>query len=449
MISPAAIEQLTRQLGGTVLIPASPGYDAARKVWNGMIDKRPALIAQCSSAADVAACVCFARTHDLRTSVRGGGHNFAGKAVIDGGFMIDLAPMKGIHVDAKERQARAQTGLKLGEFDRETQKQGLATTLGVASTTGIGGLTLGGGYGWLAGKYGMSCDNVTGIELVTASGDVIECSAQQEGDLFWGMLGAGANFGIATRIDYRLHPVTRIYGGAVFHHLDAEVMRFYAEFAADAPDELTTLGATTILADGTPAFVIAACFCGPTAEGEQLLAPVRRIAAPILDILQERPYLELQSMFDADLSPGRRYYNKSHNVTEFTSGLIDVTLDYTKRMSRYPSMIGFQSLHGAASRVAATATAFPHRKPHHVIWISPVEDDPGKDAGMLKWTRECWAAMRSHVDRAVYVNAVVDDDGGQAPAREVYGENYDRLRRLKTKYDPTNFFAENSNIETA
>jgi FAD/FMN-containing dehydrogenase len=227
-----------------------------------MIDKRPALIARCTGTADVVACVNFARDHDVPISVRGGGHNFAGKAVCDGVLMIDLSPMKGINVDPTRRIARAQTGLKLGEFDRTTQKFGLATPLGVATTTGIGGLTLGGGYGWLAGKYGLACDNVTWIEIVTADGKILECSAEQNADLFWGLRGAGANLGIATQIEYRLHPVTTIYGGPLFHPLSAEAMRFYDEFSSKMPDELTTLGAATIGSDGKPAFVTAVCYCG-------------------------------------------------------------------------------------------------------------------------------------------------------------------------------------------
>jgi FAD/FMN-containing dehydrogenase len=363
--------------------------------------------------------------------------------------MIDLSPMKEIGVDPTRRLARAQTGLKLGEYDRETQKHGLVTPLGVASTTGISGLTLGGGYGWLVGKHGLTCDNVNSIELVTADGEILECGTEQNSDLFWGMCGAGANFGIATRIEYRLHPLTRVYGGPLFHKLTAEVMRFYAGFAESQPDELTTLSAATIAPDGKPAFVIAVCYCGSVSEGEKLIEPIRRFAPAIVDMIQERPYQEMQSLFDADYPPGRRYYNKSHNVTEFTPGVIDAVIRFTETMSPYPSMIGFQQLHGAASRIAASASAFPHRKPHHVIWISPVQDDASRDDDMIRWTRECWQALQPHVDRAVYVNAVVDDTEERAPAREVYGANYERLKLLKTKYDPTNFFCENSNIEPA
>jgi FAD/FMN-containing dehydrogenase len=243
MLKPSAIDDLKKRLRGSLLAPADPNYDVARRVWNGMIDKRPALIAQCSATSDVVACIEFARAESVPVSVRGGGHSFAGKAVCDGGLMIDLSGMKGIEIDTSRRTARAQTGLKLGEFDRETQRHGLVTPLGVATTTGISGLTLGGGYGWLVGKYGLACDNVIWIEVVTADGKTLKCSAEQNPELFWGMRGAGANFGIATQIEYRLHPVTTIFGGPLIHPLTPDTVRFYAEFSSGIPDDLTTFGA--------------------------------------------------------------------------------------------------------------------------------------------------------------------------------------------------------------
>jgi FAD/FMN-containing dehydrogenase len=447
MLTAAAVGDLKRQLTGALLVPADSEYDAARRVWNGMIDKRPALIARCAGSQDVVACVNFARNHDVLMSVRGGGHNFAGKAVCDGGLMIDLSPMKGIEVDPTRRIARAETGLKLGEFDRATQIHGLVTPLGIATTTGIGGLTLGGGYGWLVGKYGLSCDNVISVELVTADGGILECSSQQNADLFWGLRGAGANLGIATKIEYRLHPLTTVYGGPLFHPLSAEVMHFYDEFSRDIPDELTTLGAATIGPDGKPAFVTAVCYCGSSAEGEKLVKPLRSFATPLVDMVQQRPYLEMQSLFDADLPPGRRYYNKTHSLRQINDGAIETVLRFTATMSPYPSMIGFQQLHGAASRMASNASAYPHRYPHHVVWISPVQDDPNKDDAMVHWTRDCWQALSPYVDQAVYVNAL--DDGaeeGEFRVRQAYGANYDRLKILKRKYDPTNLFCQNSNI---
>jgi FAD/FMN-containing dehydrogenase len=450
MPNAATILELKQQLRGPLLAPNDSAYDAARKVWNGMIDKRPVLIAQCAGAGDVSACVNFARAEGVPFSVRGGGHNFAGKGVCEGGLMIDLSPMKAITVDAAKRTARAQTGLKLGEFDRETQKHGLMTPLGVATTTGISGLTLGGGYGWLVGKLGLACDNVIAIEVVTAEGAIVECSAAQNADLFWGMRGAGANFGIATRIDYRLHPMSTVYGGPLFQPLTPEVMRFYGEFSSNLPDELTTLGAATKLPDGTLAFATVVCYCGPAKEGEKLVEPLRRFAPALVDMIKERPYLEMQSLFDADLPPGRRYCNKTHNVSRFNDGVIDTVLKHVATMAPYPSMIGFQQLHGAASRVPADGTAYPHRYDHHVVWISPVHDDAARDADMLRWTRDTWREMQPYADKAVYVNAL--DDGaeeGETRVRQAYGANYERLRVLKKAYDPSNLFRQNSNIKPA
>jgi hypothetical protein len=447
MLKPAAIEDFKKRLRGSLLAPADQDYDAARRVWNGMIDKRPALIARCSATDDVVACIEFARAENVPISVRGGGHSFAGKAVCDGGLMIDLSSMKFVKIDASQRMARAQTGLKLGEFDRETQKHGLVTPLGVATTTGISGLTLGGGYGWLVGKYGLACDNVTWIEVVTADGKIRECSAEQNAELFWGMRGAGANYGIATQIEYRLHPVATVFGGPLIHPLTPETMRFYAEFSSGIPDDLTTFGAAMRLPDGTPAWATVVCYCGSSKDGDKLLQPLRRFAPPIVDMIEERPYLEMQSLFDPDYPPGRRYYNKAHILRRFSGEAIDTTLRYANTMPPRPSSIGFQQLHGAASRIPANATAFPHRYHHHVAWISPVEDTAGQDGAIINWTRECWDALCPHVDQAVYVNALDDAvEEDDLRVRQAYGENYPRLKGLKKQYDPTNLFRQNSNI---
>jgi FAD/FMN-containing dehydrogenase len=450
MPTAAAIAGLKRRLRGALIEPADGEYDAARKVWNGVIDKRPALIARCAGAADVSACVGFAREYDLPLSVRGGGHNYAGKAVCDGGLMLDLSLMKNITVDTARRTARAQAGLKLGEFDRETQKHGLATTLGVATTTGISGLTLGGGYGWLAGKYGLACDNLVRAEVVCADGAVKRCSAEAHADLFWGLRGAGANFGIVTELEYRLYPVSTVLGGPILHPLKEEALRFYDEFARSAPDELTVLGSAMMGPGAVPAFATVVCYCGPPAEGEKLLRPLRTYAAPLADMIQPRPYLEMQSLFDPDFAPGRRYYNKAHNVSTLGAGVIETVLKYSAELPTFKSGSGiaFQQLHGAAARVPSGATAFPHRHDHQVLWIGPVVEDPKDDERMIRWARECWEAMKPFADRAVYVNALDDaQEAGERPVREAYGANYERLRELKKKYDPTNLFRQNSNIK--
>jgi FAD/FMN-containing dehydrogenase len=448
MISAKVISQFESELPGRVLTRAHADFDRVRRVHNGLIDRKPALIVRCRGTSDVAAAVRLARTHDVPASIRGGGHNFAGKAVLEAGLMIDMSEMKEIAVDPERQSARAQTGLKLGEFDRETQKHGLMTPLGVATTTGLAGLTLGGGYGWTVGEFGLACDNVTWLELVTAEGNVIECSATQNEELFWGMRGAGQNFGIATQIEYRLHALSKVYGGPLFYPLSAEIMRFYDEFTATAPDRMTTLGAATKMPDGTLAFGIIVCYLGSATEGERAIKALRNCGKPMADMLAERPYLEMQSLFDKDIPPGKRYYNKAHNLRRMNAGTIDAVLRFTATMLPYPSMIGFQQLHGAGARVPPGATAFPHRYDHHVVWISPVEEDAVLDETMIRWTHECWEALRPHADRAVYVNAL--DDGaveGEARIREAYGANYARLKTLKQTVDPTNFFRQNSNIQ--
>lgn len=452
MLSGAAIGDFRKRLFGTLLAPEDHDYDVVRKVWNGMIDKRPALIAKCAGAKDIVACIDFARENDVLISVRGGGHNYSGKAVCDGGLMLDLSLMKGMKIDTAGRTVRAQTGLKLGEFDRETQKYGLATPLGVATTTGIAGLTLGGGYGWLAGKYGLACDNLTWAEVVTADGNILECSAQQNPDLFWGLRGAGANFGVVTELEYKLHPVSTVLGGPIFHPLGKNAFRFFDELARNAPDELTLIGSAMMGPDGAPAFATVVCYCGLQAEGERLLEPLRTYATPILDMIQLRPYVEMQSLFDVSFPPGRRYYNKAHNISVLSDGAVETVLHFAAHLPTPGSSIAFQQLHGLAGRVSVSDTAFPHRYDHHVVWIDPIADDPADDEKMIRWARECWTQLNPFADRAVYVNAL--DEGVSAyapdeddrPMREVYGANYERLRDLKTKFDPTNLFRQNSNI---
>jgi FAD/FMN-containing dehydrogenase len=450
MLTPAAIETLRSRLQGSLLEPRSEGYDSARRVWNAMVDKRPALIAQCAGTADVVACVNFACEHDVPVSVRGGGHNYAGKAVCEGGLMLEFSLMKHMQVDAVHRSARAQTGLKLGEFDRETQKFGLATPLGVATTTGISGLTLGGGYGWLAGKYGLACDNVTWAEVVTADGRILECTESQNADLFWGLRGAGANFGVVTELQYKLHPVSTVLGGPIFHPLRREAFHFYEELSHSAPDELTVLGSAMIGPGGVPAFATVVCYCGSPADGERVLKPLRSYGQPIADMIQQRPYVEMQSLFDASFPPGRRYYNKAHNISTITDEAAETVLRYADPFPTPSSSIAFQQLHGVAGRVPVAATAFPHRYDHHVVWVDPVGDDPSEDTKMVKWARQCWRALAPFADRGVYVNALDDAlEEGERSVREAYGENYERLRELKRKFDPTNLFRLNSNIKPA
>ena len=449
-VAGAALDRFAARLGGELLRPGHAGYDAARTVWNGMVDKRPALIARCAGTDDVVACVGFAREHGLLVSVRGGGHNYAGKAVCDGGLMIDLSPMKGIDVDPARRTAHAQAGLRLGEFDRATQAFGLATTLGVNTDTGIAGLTLGGGYGWLAGRHGLACDNLLAAEVVTADGRVLRASAEEHPDLFWGLRGAGANFGVVTSFAYRLHPVGPVLGGLVIHPLRADVLRFFDEFSRAAPDEVTTVGAVLTGPDGNPAFGTVVCYCGAPDTGEAVLQPLRSFAQPIADLIAPRPYVEMQAVLDQAWPPGRRYYNKAHNVRALGDGAIRTVLEYAATLPTPVSNIAFQQLHGAAGRVPADATAFPHRYDHYDLLVHPATDDPADDARMIRWARACWEALQPFVDQAVYVNALEDArEEGERRVREAYGPNYDRLAALKHKYDPTNLFRLNANIRPA
>ena len=327
-----------------------------------MIEKRPALIARRNGAGDVVNSVKFAREHDLTVAVRGGGHNIAGKCVPEGGFLIDLSGMKGIRVDPTRRIARAEAGLKLGDFDRETQAFGLATTLGIASDTGIAGITLGGGYGWLAGKYGLACDNLLSADVVTADGKFLVASETQNPDLFWGVRGGGGNFGVVTSFEYQLHPVSRVFGGAVFYPLSMgrQAIPAFHEFATTAPDEISTFIAPAAALGGTPATGIAVCYCGDASRGEQLLARIRKLGTPLADLIQERPYVEMQSMFDDLFTPGRMYYWKSSLIRKVDEGFIETALEHAKGMPLTTgTFIYMQQLHGAASRVGISDTAFP------------------------------------------------------------------------------------------
>ncbi len=446
----AAVKQLTTRLRGDLLRASDPGYDTARKVWNGMIDKRPALIACCRGSADVIESVRFAREHDVLVSVRGGGHNYAGKSVCDDGLMIDLSPMKQIRVDPGRSIATAEAGLKLGEFDRETQKFGLATTLGINTDTGIAGLTLGGGNGWLGGKYGLACDNLISAEMVTADGQLVTASAEQNADLFWGLRGAGANLGIVTSFEYRLHRVGPVLGGMVFHPLSnaKKVLRFYHEFSSTAPDEVTTLGLLATAPDGSPAVVTVACYCGPLDEGENVLKPLRTISSPLADLIAVRPYTEMQSLTDEIWPPGRLYYHKASNIRDLSDPAIETLATHAQTMPTAVSSIYFQQVHGAASRLAANETAFPHRYDHYVMGVHPATDDPADSESIIRWTHDGWEAMQPFVDEAVYVNALEDPlVEGEHRVREAYGPNYDRLVALKNKYDATNFFRLNANIK--
>ena len=412
-----------------------------------MIDRQPAIIARCAGAADVIACVRFAREHNVSVSVRGGGHSVAGKAVCDGGLMIDMSAMKGIRVDPARRTVRAQTGLKLGEFDRETQAFGLATTQGVVPTVGIAGLTLGGGWGQLHGKYGLAIDNVIGADVVTADGRLLTANASENQDLFWGLRGGSGNFGVVTSIEYRLHEVGPIYGGAIFFPAAKakEILPMWRAFCEQSPDELVNQ-ATSCTLEGTPVFGLAACYCGALADGERLLQPLRKFATPVVDMLGPMTYLQIQSMFEPFFPPGRFVYTKSNFLRNLSDEAIEALVRYVnKSPSPYTFAPFVEHWHGAATRVAADATAFPHRRYSWNFFAWSMWTDPADSDKNIRWTRECWEGLQPHLVAGAYGNYVSDE--GDAIAREAYGCNYDRLVALKNKYDPTNFFRMNHNIK--
>ena len=451
MIAQSAMQKFRESLRGQSLCPGEPGYDTARTIPNGMINRRPAIIARCAGAADVISCVRFAREHELLVSIRGGGHSVAGKSVCDDGLMIDLSAMKGIRVDPIRQTVRAETGLKLGEFDRETQAFGLATTLGVVPGTGISGLTLGGGFGNLMAKYGLALDNVIGLDVVTADGRLLTASALENQDLFWGVRGSGGNLGVVTSLEYRLYEVGPVLGGAVLYPVGktSEVLHFCRDFAETLPDEVVIQGGAFTLPDGAQVFGVAACYCGsPLSEGERILRPLRKFGPPVADMISSMSYVQMQSFFEPFFPPGRHTYVKSNFLQALSDETIETIAEWAgKSPSPYTFAPFFEHWHGAVSRVGITETAFPHR--HHSwnlfawsMWIDPADSEMN-----IRWTRECWQAIGPFLVGGSYVNYISDE--GEAVARSAYGANYDRLLALKNKYDPTNLFRMNHNINPA
>jgi FAD/FMN-containing dehydrogenase len=436
---------------GRVVPEGDPGYDESRAVWNAMIDKRPALVAHCTNAADVAAALVYARERALVVAVRGGGHNIAGLSTCDGGIVIDLSEMKAIEVDPEARTVRAEPGLRWVEFDAATQEHALATTGGTVGDTGIAGLTLGGGFGWLCGKYGMTIDNLLSAEVVTADGRVLTASADENPDLFWALRGGSGNFGVVTSFVYRLHPVGPVItGGGVFHHVEdaPEVLRFYRDFAANAPDEITTYCGFLPGPHG-PVIAIAAAHCGSLEDGEQALAQLKAFGSPVHDAVGPIPYVKQQSLLDELLPVGVHNYWKAEYVDGLSDGVIEAMCEAYARVPSPRSIVLFIPVNGAASRVAPDATAFPHRDPRLVgVGIYSVWSDPSDAPANLAWTRETWDALQPFSTGGVYVNDVADDEG-EDRARAAYGSNYDRLARIKAEYDPDNVFRLNSNIRPA
>jgi FAD/FMN-containing dehydrogenase len=442
-----AIQEFRDQLRGELIAPSDPPYDEVRRVWNGMIDKHPALIARCAGSADVVAAVQFARSHDLPVSVRGGGHNVAGNAVIDGGLMIDLAMMKGIRVDQTRRIARAEPGLTWADFDRETEAFGLAVTGGAVSTTGVAGFTLGGGFGWLNGVFGLTCDNLLSADIVTADGRLLHASANENEDLFWAIRGGGGNFGIATSFEFQLHPLGQVLAGPVFHAIkDApEVLRFHREFAANAPDELSVYIGFLTDPDGNKLIALAPFYAGDIEEGERILEPLRQFGSPVADLVAPMPYTAWQSFFDAAFPAGRQNYWKSSLLKSYSDEAIDTIVEYASRMTSPFTTIFMHHYHGACSRVLPEATACGRRDAGHDVLILANWTDPAEADVHVGWTRDFYKALQPYAASTAFINFLSHDEDLER-IRGAYGVNYDRLVEVKNTYDPTNFFNSNQNI---
>ncbi len=431
-----------------VIVPGEDGYEAARRIWNGMIDRRPAVVARCTGVADVMAAVRFAREQSLPLAVRGGGHGVAGRAVCDDGIVIDLSPMKGIWVDPAARTARAQAGVLWGEFDRETQTFGLATTGGVVSTTGIAGLTLAGGFGWLMRAFGLTIDNLRSVDLVTADGELLRASAHEHPDLFWGVRGAGANFGIVTSFEYQLHPLgPTVIGGMVLHPFEqaGAVLRFFREFTAGAPDELTTYAGLLTSPEGAKLAAIIVCYAGPLAAGEVAVRPIRSFGTPVADLIGPIPYSAQQTLFNDALPAGRHYYEKSCFLRDLSDVAIDTLVDGFARVPSPHSKVVIEQHGGAVRRVPEDGTAFPHRAPEYNLILPASWSDPAETAVNVQWSRDLYTAMQPFAAEGYYINYMAEIESEER-ARAAYGDNYARLAALKTKYDPTNLFRLNHNI---
>lgn len=445
---PPALERLRHRWQGELLSPEDPSYNAARRVWNGRIDKHPALIAYCANVAEVVQILQWARDHHLPIAVRSGGHSLSGHSVCEGGLVIDLSQMKGIGIDPEQRMAWAQAGLTLGEFVRATQKWGLATTTGTVAGTGLAGLTLGGGLGWFMGQYGLTIDNLRSVQLVTAEGQVLRASPTEEPDLFWGVRGGGGNFGIVTAFELQLHPVGPVLAGKVLYPLAQarEVLRGYREYTSALPDELTVSASFLTMPDGVPAIAITLCFCGPLTEGERLVQPLRRFGSPLADLIRPMPYLTLLTRADAGAKSGRCYDAKAQTLQHLSDEAIEVLLAYGARCATPASCLLVQHMHGAASRVDPAQTAFALREEAYVVSIVAAWEDGAADQH-LGWTEGCWRALEPYASRGVYVNFLGDE--GEERIRAAYRGNYRRLQTLKQRYDPTNVFAHTQNIPPA
>jgi FAD/FMN-containing dehydrogenase len=459
-LSSDALDALRGGLRGALCLPGEAGYDEARTIWNAMIDKRPAAVVRAAGASDVIQTVRLAAQHGLLLSVRGGGHNIAGSAVNDGGLMLDLSRMTSVRVDPKARTVRVEPGAKLADLDKETQAFGLATPVGINSTTGVAGLTLGGGFGWLSRKFGLTVDNLLSADLVTAEGVLVRTSETDHPDLFWAIRGGGGNFGVVTSFELKLHPVgPQVIAGLIVHPFSAakDVLNEYRRLVAKAPDELccwTVLRKAPPLpflapeVHGTEVLVLALCYVGDPAAGAEALAPFKAIGKPIADVVGPAPFAAWQMAFDPLLTPGERNYWKSHDFIELSDGLVDSVLTAVRTLPTPQCEIFIASLGGAINRVPSEATAYPHRDINFVMNVHTRWSSPSEDKACIAWARAFYDAAAPFATGGVYVNFMPDDEA-QRVRSGAYGANYDRLAKLKAKYDPRNLFRSNQNVAPA
>ena len=450
------LKELEASFRGELVLPGDATYDEHRKIWNGSISRSPAVIARCAGVADVMAAVKVARATGMTTAVRSGGHSFPGLSVCDGGMVIDLGLMRGIRVDPQGRTARAQAGVLLGELDRETQAFGLAVPAGIVTHTGLAGLTLGGGIGWLMRKYGLTIDQLISVDVVTADGEFVKASETENADLFWGVRGGGGNFGIVTEFEFCLNPLgPTAFAGAVFWPMEesSNVLRFYREWIVEVPDELTTivvhrkappLPVVPPELHGKPVVAVACCYAGDVEDGEEVLRPMRRFGTPVLDLCAPKPFVTHQGMFDPSFPRGWWYYFRSCDVAELSDGLIDTVADHALRMTSPLTAFPIFHLGGAIRRVGENETAFSGRGAEHTINVNATTATRDGFDEECEWSRGLWSALKPY-HQSVYVNFLMEE--GEERVRQAYGsEKYDRLKVLKRKYDPDNFFSLNQNI---
>ena len=443
------VEELRRSLRGVLLTRADQGYDEARQIWNAAFDRRPALIARCAGASDVAQAVNFARAHSLLTAVRAGGHSLSGQSVCDDGLVIDLTPMRGIRVDPRRKIAYAQAGCLLGDLDRETQFYGLATTAGTVTHTGLAGLTLGGGTGRLARKFGLSCDQLRSVDVVTADGELVTASAEENAELFWGVRGGGGNFGVVTALEYRLHDVgPQLVGGMLAYPFEQapDVLLYLSELMASAPDELWVDTFATVPREGQRVFLLDTCYSGAPGDAERVLAPLLKAHPPVRNMMALSKYVDLQRSHDAGAAHGQRSYVKSGYAATIDRGLIADAFERFERPDVHQVNLGvLTSGGGAVSRTPSTATAFARRQATFSILLRTRWQDPAEQDASIAWARKTWRALEPYTD-GFYSNTTSMDDPGRDSDR-VYGANFGRLVALKRKYDPRNLFRLNANVD--